>query len=332
MVIGGVGTHLYCLPAFRAIWEQFRPRVTLVTNYLLPHVADERSHHPFVFDEFDVKRVFVLAWKNGARWEVQTESPKIPGSQDFVISLAPDPSDSVIKLAQIMRAKVSIGFGPGFTIAVEPNATRHSVEQIFELATYCRPGLTPNAYVGNCRFPDEALSFVRALRRDLPHRARIVTVHADGALGRMWEPRRFRNALNRFLSAHEDCYAFLVGGRSPFAHCADHLRIIPCYGIPVAWSSALVAHSDLFVGLDSCMLRFADLGRVPSVGLFGSRCPVERGFLFSKNISLLARGSMLNISEPDVCESLDAVYSETVERQSSSSQTALASDVLEDHI
>ncbi len=332
MVIGGVGTHLNCLPAFRAIWEQFRPRVTLVTNYLLPHVADERSHHPFVFDEFDVERVFVLAWKHWARWEVQTESPKIPGSQDFIISLAPYPSDSVIKLAQIMSAKESIGFGPGFTTAVEPQATRHSVEQIFELATHCRPGLTLSAYVSNCRFPDEAMSFVRALRRDLPHRARIVTVHADGARRRMWEPRRFSNALTRFLSTHADCYAFLVGGRSPFVYNINHNRIIPCYRIPLAWSAALVAHSDLFIGLDSSMLRFADLGRVPSVGLFGPRLPVEHGFLFSKNVTLQARGSMLSISEPDVCESLDAIYSETVERQSSSSQTALAGAVLEDHI
>src|ERR1700716_2126787 len=65
IAIGGVGTHLNCLPALRAILGEFRPRVTVIANYMLPHVADERSHHPFVFDEFEADRVLVTAWKNG---------------------------------------------------------------------------------------------------------------------------------------------------------------------------------------------------------------------------------------------------------------------------
>ena len=70
-------------------------------------------------------------------------------------------------------------------------------------------------------------------------------------------------------------------------------------------SCCLVAESDFFIGIDSCMLHVADMARVPGVGLFGPTSAKEFGFYIGPNITIQADGSMEKIEVDMVTNALD---------------------------
>jgi ADP-heptose:LPS heptosyltransferase len=125
----------------------------------------------------------------------------------------------------------------------------------------------------------------------------------------MWSSDRLEQVLNDFLERRPDAIALIVGlkhlgidgGRSGN-------RIIECNGLPFEHSCALVAKSDLFLGVDSCMLHVADFCRVPSVGLFGPTQRAEFGFRLTRNITIQAEGAMDRIQTGDVLSALLALY------------------------
>ena len=65
--------------------------------------------------------------------------------------------------------------------------------------------------------------------------------------------------MDLFLACNSDFVVMLLGksGES-LQHLQIGHRVIPCYGLPLETSLALVALSDLFVGVDSCLLHMAD--------------------------------------------------------------------------
>jgi len=82
-------------------------------------------------------------------------------------------------------------------------------------------------------------------------------------------------------------------------------RVIPCYGLSLPSSCCLVAESDFFIGIDSCMLHVADMARVPGVGLFGPTNAKEFGFYIGPHIMIQADGSMDKIAVDIVAEALN---------------------------
>jgi ADP-heptose:LPS heptosyltransferase len=81
--------------------------------------------------------------------------------------------------------------------------------------------------------------------------------------------------------------------------------VIPCYGLSLASSCCLVAESDFFIGIDSCMLHVADLARVPGVGLFGPTNVKEFGFYIGPHIMIQGAGTMEKIEAGMVTEALN---------------------------
>jgi len=71
-----------------------------------------------------------------------------------------------------------------------------------------------------------------------------------------------------------------------------------------------VAESDLFVGVDSCMLHVADMARIPGVGLFGPTNAKEFGFYIGPHIMIQAEGSMEKIGAGQVTEALNRLVAQ----------------------
>ena len=137
---------------------------------------------------------------------------------------------------------------------------------------------------------------------------RILSVQMDTAAHKTWDETRWIETLDTFLEKHTNFVALLVG-RPERPMDTEQLRhagrVIPCYGLSLPSSCCLVAESDFFIGIDSCMLHVADMARVPGVGLFGPTNAKEFGFYIGPHIMIQADGSMEKIRVDIVTEALN---------------------------
>jgi ADP-heptose:LPS heptosyltransferase len=78
-------------------------------------------------------------------------------------------------------------------------------------------------------------------------------------------------------------------------------------GLPLSYAMALVAASDLFLGVDSCMLHAADFHRVPGVGLFGPTSPRRWGFRFGPHRHVAVAGAIDQIGTAEVLAALESL-------------------------
>jgi ADP-heptose:LPS heptosyltransferase len=136
---------------------------------------------------------------------------------------------------------------------------------------------------------------------------RILGVHADTMPQKRWPRLRFIRLLDMFLDRHPDFLALVLG--------VDDLRldrgrlgerVVPCCGLPLGTSLALVSMTDFFLGVDSSLLHAADFYRVPSVGLYATRQHASRwGLRFTDRCHVVARGPMSLLGEDLVLEGLE---------------------------
>src|SRR5262249_20671340 len=132
-----------------------------------------------------------------------------------------------------------------------------------------------------------------------------LTMHAETNPAKMWCHEKWRYVITNFLRVRPQFVVLVVGLTSAAQHIPQiSNRVIPCCGLPLNMSMCLVANSDLFVGVDSCMLHVADISRVPGVGLFGPTCSNEWGFRFSQHRHVTGEGTMEEICQDDVLAAL----------------------------
>jgi hypothetical protein len=119
--------------------------------------------------------------------------------------------------------------------------------------------------------------------------------------------------IEEFLDRHPDFAAFVLDfypwkGRKP------HRLVIHSPGLPLHYAFSVLRASDVFLGVDSCMLHAADLYRLPGVGLFG-RANIgfasktynyrQWGFRFSRRRQISDARGMNYIREPRVLAALE---------------------------
>jgi ADP-heptose:LPS heptosyltransferase len=136
-----------------------------------------------------------------------------------------------------------------------------------------------------------------------------MAIHAESA-GRekMWPIARWDDFVARFLAAHEDVFVLGLGVEDRgLGTGRARQRFLPCYGLPLPSSLALLACADLFAGIDSCLLHAADLFRVPGVGIFGPTSPVEFGFLFAPHRHVGGDCPITDVAVDDVLRAASAL-------------------------
>jgi ADP-heptose:LPS heptosyltransferase len=145
----------------------------------------------------------------------------------------------------------------------------HFVDEAFEAARFFDPALRPESFAGPPALGTREVAFAKAVRREL-RGYRCFVVHCETGGPKMWPIARFRQVLEALLSLLTDFIVLVVGVRHYRLDDIPHgERVVPCDGLPLAKSMALVGCADGFIGVDSSMLHVADFFRVPSVGLFG---------------------------------------------------------------
>ena len=294
----GYGDSFLNLPALRALCRLFEGRLTLVCR---------QGPDLFCFDDLLVNRRIALdARFNGEDYEFDAVAAAAEiGQCDLFLSLVPWSSSSLSNLLDTWGDIVSIGFFENYTRRLRLDYTKPSADLAFDIVRSLRPDYQLHDFLEPLRYPTKRQQDVREIFSMLEPGTKTLSVHMDTRANKSWDEKRWIESLDTFLDRHPEFVVLLVGKRAvDTEQWRNAGRVIPCYGLSLASSCCLVAESDLFIGIDSCMLHVADLARVPGVGLFGPTNAKEFGFYIGPHIMIQADGSMEKIEVDMVAEAL----------------------------
>jgi hypothetical protein len=141
-------------------------------------------------------------------------------------------------LASLNPAR-SIGFFPEFQVALPLNYRKHTSDLAFDLPAYLDPSFRLEDFAAPPRFPAEAGAIASRIRDLLPPSMRVLAVHPETAINKMWPAERFVAVFDAFLAKHPEFVAMVIsqgtqgldGGRmaagsSPAAGCRSRWRSI----------------------------------------------------------------------------------------------------------
>ena len=296
--LNGIGDHFINLPAIRAAAALYPNRLRIICR------AGARQ----LFSDLPVASVHELKWGLDQRDRV-LESDEALGALercDLLLSLNPWHTDSVDRMLQIIKPRHSVGFFSAFSTHVPLNFAKHSAELAFDISRSLGNSLPIEHFSAPPALPPNSNWAAEEIRKLLPKGSKILAVHPETLEEKMWKLDRFRSFLNQFLDRNREFFALVVGLNDLSLDEGRHKeRIISCHGLPFFTSAALVASSDLFVGVNSCMLHVADIFRVPGVGLFGPTNPNEFGFRLTDLRHVWSdSGSTADIEAAEVAETV----------------------------
>ena len=314
-----IGDSLLTLPTLRALGEMFSAPITLIC----PRFAFDLS-----FWEVSPHLIDITGFPTQGPDTPLGEQPRGPfdyealaseiGAIDVFINTGPWNlfDDQFIEpLWQHLGPSTSIGFAGGGSLydVVIPKSIQHTADWIFGLAQLFDPSARIENYADAVSSTPSALETARSVRSTQQAETKVLIVHADTKWkAKEWIVTRFIDVLDRFLAVHHDFVAWVVGmGHEELNVGRERDRVISLLGLPLDVTISLIAHADLFVGIDSCMLHAADLARVPGVGLFGPTRPATWGFRFAPHRHIDVR-SMADIAVEDVLGAMEDLLREPI--------------------
>jgi ADP-heptose:LPS heptosyltransferase len=288
----GIGDHFHCLPALRALAAAFPGRLTLLgrARYRALFFSDLRLGRICELDERDAR-----------------STARAVGRCDLLLCVDPDPESRLAgRLARQLGHPASIGWAAWNDIRLGFDGARHFSDQTFDVPRALRTRWRLRELAYPPRLPAAALRAAKRVRARLPRGMRVLAVHAETHPRKAWPPARFARVLDAFFDRYHHVMA-LVMGESGFRldHGRHRERVIPCHGLPLATSIALVSAADAFLGVDSSMLHAADFFGVPAVGLFSDGALARRwGCHFGRHTHVCGRGTMRSIDDDEVLYAL----------------------------
>jgi len=313
----GIGDHLINLPALRALGRRFEGRLRILCQEDAP---------PLFFGDVPHAAAVELDFEHDGparRFDVDRALAELR-SCDLLVSLNPWHSDSVDRLLEGLAPERSLGFFDAFDERVPLDFDKHSAELAFDVVLRLAPALALEDFAGPLRLPARDLGGARRIRDEIPSALRVLAVHADTLEEKQLPRERWIEVLDRFLGRHPDFVALVVGTEDLGLDRGVHgERVVPCYGLPLGVSLALVTHADLFCGVDSCMLHAADLARVPGVGVFGSTHTAEFGFRFGPHRHVHAPTTLAELPAGPIADALEELAGEAAGRVAPRPRAAL---------
>lgn len=297
-----IGDHLLTLPALRALAALFPSRLSLIC---MPGARRR------FFSDLRLRVVCEIEMPGHAGRERRFAAARAAervGKCDLFLSLNPWHSRSVDRLLQLLSPALSVGFSPAFQVALPTDPNTHRADLAFRVPSYidCRLRLENFAYPP--RLPARCRPRVRRFLRAAAPGMRILAVHTETKAAKSWPQERFSKVMHSFLKRHPEFVILLLDFRKWKLDGGEFQeRIIQSAHLPLAYAFSMVGESDLFLGVNSCMLHAADLYRVPGVGLFEPGGDRRWGFRFSRHRHVSHPRGIRNIREGDVLEALESL-------------------------
>ena len=182
----------------------------------------------------------------------------------------------------------------------------HSADIAFRLAQGLGVTDTLESFARAMTTPPAATSRALRIRNALPPGSLTMTLHADTVQARRWRPEHWGKTIDAVITACPNLYIFVVGMHGAVNEASmRHERVISSLGADLQLSFALVAGSDVFAGINSCMLHVADVAGVPGVGLFeNALAEAEWGFRYTRHRHVVAEHAMNDIQPETVVRAL----------------------------
>ena len=227
LVGGGIGDYLVALPAVTALAGLFPNRMVLL------HAAENRG---FIFDGLPLKKITALKLLSST-----TSPPRLDVMQtardacpcDLFLSLAPWRWEDIAPLLRQLATAQSVGCEAACTISLAASPDMHAFDGAFRVPRALEPSLELEksaklpSFAGGDR---EAIEAISEMTRD---GVRLLAVHLDTRKDKMWSPDLSADAIRRFLDAHPDFLAVLLG-LDPHPLLSElHERVISWHGVPL---------------------------------------------------------------------------------------------------
>lgn len=152
-----------------------------------------------------------------------------------------------------------------------------------ELAYEAIRGLYPDVAISSLRLPPgfngEIDSAVRRTLRQIAGQGytRYLALHLDSSVNKNWPLAEIGSAICAVLSEYRDACVLIVGKQGGFPFCECHSgRVIYLDRFSLEAAMNVVARSTAFLGVDSCMMKVADVCGIPGAGLFATRRDASR--------------------------------------------------------
>lgn len=312
LFFNGIGDHLISLPAIRALAHLFSGRLRLICHRDAPELF---------FSDVPLKHCVRIShfWRSAG--EVAFDADAVAsavGECDVLLSLNRSFTASVQRLLEVMKPQLSLGYFRPFSASLPLRHDIHAADVAFELPQLLCPDLDLLAFAQPPVLPRAAERAALDLYRHLPSGMRVLCVHVESGAGKGWALQPLIDFCRAFLGRHSE-YSVLIVGTNNVAISKDVSEglVVDATGLPLAVSLAVVSQSDLFTGVDSCMLHAADSFRVPGVGLFGPTRSAEFGFRFSDHRHVSSCSGMTLLSPEAVLDAIEELIAARSERYES---------------
>ncbi|MEE6138012.1 glycosyltransferase family 9 protein [Mycobacterium sp. 050128] len=309
-----IGDSVMTLPTVRALGAMFDAPLTVLST---------KVSFDLCFREVSPRLVDITGVPETGPTALPVRSPDYAalaaqlGPVDVLINAVSTnlPMDTFRDLQRRLAPTTTIGFAGNYAEydVTVPKQAWHACDLLFKLARLFDRSLRIEDFAQPVSIPSSVQERARSMRAAVPPGTKVLVVHADTDWKeKRWPVTRFIDLLNRFLSSRPDFVAWVVGmGHEDLNVGRERDRVISHLGLPLDLSMSMVAHADLFLGIDSCMLHAADLARVPGVGLFGATRSLTWGFRFGPHRHLDQR-RMADISVEEVFAALEDIADEHV--------------------
>lgn len=206
-----------------------------------------------------------------------------------------------------------------FAVALPKDSAGHVADRAFGIPAYFNGSLRIEDFAFPPRLPPSCRPRVRQFLRTVAPGKRVLAVHNETKAEKVWPRDRLIRLINSFLERHPEFVIFILDFHKPPASTEKFKdRVIHSAHLPLHYAFAVLGESDLFLGVDSCMLHAADLYRIPGVGLFGpakikfgprNYKYQEWGFRFSPHRHIWDARGINHIREAIVLEALESLLS-----------------------
>lgn len=230
------------------------------------------------------------------------------GRCDLLLSLNPWSSESLDRLVTLLSPGLSVGITPGFQVVLPRSLRQHAMDEAFSVPAHLHPGLDIADFATPPQLPARVGPRIREFLKTAAPRKRVLVIHNESKPEKNWPLDRLSKFATAFLERHRDFVIFILDLHKPKLKLGKFEdRVIHSRGLPLPYAFALLRESDLFLGVDSCMLHAADLFGIPGIGLFGPTHPRRWGFRFAPHRHLLNRRGVEHISESAALKALESL-------------------------
>lgn len=271
----GFGDRLMALPTLRALASLFEGRLRLLgtTGDVEAFYGGLplRAAHEIAVEKCEGGWTFDAA-----------EAAAALGACDLFLSLNPWHTAALDALLAALGAELTIGYAPAFDIHVARDGARHVVDDTFAMVRLFDEHATiDEGLAAPPLLPAPARNVAQRALAQIPDGVRVVAVHTETDGPKMWPAAVMAAILDEFLAHRTDFVALVVDKHDRGIDIGARGSAVVPLRLPLTAAMAIVSRSQLFFGVDSCMLHVADFFGVPGVGMFGPTDPARFGFRFT---------------------------------------------------